>query len=393
MKFALVGDHLDGLDFARALAANGRHELAVYSGSQLGSESLQRAGLTPRRAGDLEEVLADPSIEGVIVAGSKSARGQMLRRAVQSERHVLSVHPADPKPDLAFETAMIQADTGYIVLPLLPEAFHPGVARFAQLMRERNAGVIEVRRSSCDDFWLDFEGDDARPGLPGWDVLRRIGGEVAELYGLAAEEEPSRGRPLVVAGKFVDGRLFHATYLANQAENFWRIAVVGGRPLALVFAQGWPGPATLTHEDDTGALRTESWPALPPWSPLIDALDAAILARRTRRADQPPGETDNRSWTSASTDNATTSAIQAAETFVGTLRQDTGPTLGWTDEIVVVAFSRKSVSVCSRRLRAIIIPCRRVSILKFRKRGCVKFAPSDEKYVALLVLEIVPELT
>lgn len=312
MKFALFGDHPDGLDVARALAASGRHELSAYVGPQFGAEALQRAGLTPKRIPDIEEALADPDIAAVIVAGSTAARGAMLRRAVQSERHVLCVHPADPKPDLAFETAMIQADTGYVVLPMLPEAFHPGVARFAQRLRARGKGVLEIRLSSRVEFWLEGDGDDPRPGLPGWDVLRRIGGEIVELFALAAEEEPTRGQPLIAVGQFLDGRLFHATFQANQTETRWRISVIGSA-LTLEFPEGWPGPATLTFEDDDGELRLESWPAMPPWSPFIEAFEAAILARPARRADQAPGATEDRCWT--------TSVAEIP------------PTLGWTDEI------------------------------------------------------------
>src|SRR5436190_15857788 len=112
MKFALFGDHPDGLDVTRAMTSSGRHELHAYSGPPHGADVLQRAGLTPKRAGDWEEILADPDVACVVIAGTMAARGAMLRRAVQSERHVLCVHPADPKPDLAFEAAMIQADSG-----------------------------------------------------------------------------------------------------------------------------------------------------------------------------------------------------------------------------------------------------------------------------------------
>lgn len=225
---------------------------------------------------------------------------------------------------------MIQADTGCIVLPLSPEAFHPGVARFAHLAKNRR-DVLDMRRASREEFWLEGDGDDPKPGVPGWDVLRRIGGEIVEVLAMAAEEEPARGQPLIIAGKFTDGRLFHATYQANQPENFWRVAIAGARPLALVFPEGWPGPATLTHEDDTGALRTESWPAMSPWLPLIDNLDAAILHRPSRRASQAPGETEDCCWTSRGGD--TTAAIQAAETMIGVGKRDHGPRLGWTDEI------------------------------------------------------------
>lgn len=329
MKFALLGDHPDGLDVTRALTATGRHELQAYAGPGAGLEVLNRAGLTPRRVGDIEEILADPGIEGVVVASGVNARGPMLRRAVQSERHVLCVHPADSKPDLAFEIALMRADAGCVVLPLLPEAFHPAFARFGHLARQANATVLECRRASREEFWLDLEGDAPRPGLPGWDVLRRIGGEIVEIFGQSSEEEPTRGRPLLLVGKFADGRLFHAVYQSNQPENFWRIAAVGSRPLALVFPDGWPGAASLTYEDETGALRTESWPPLPPWSPLIDAFERALATRRFQKSS--PGKTDDTSWTTTASPNA--EAIQAADTMVGVSRVASAAGLGWTDEI------------------------------------------------------------
>ena len=62
------------------------------------------------RLGDLEEVLADPAIDAVIVAGGPSVRAAQLRRALQSERYVVCVHPADDTADLAYEAASIQSE-------------------------------------------------------------------------------------------------------------------------------------------------------------------------------------------------------------------------------------------------------------------------------------------
>src|SRR5271157_3842468 len=126
MRFALLGDHPDGLEMARALASSERHEVAVYSGPALGMEYLQRWGLKPARVSDLEEVLADPRVQAVIVAGSPAQRPGQLRRALQSERHVLCICPVDDSPDLAYEAAMARADTGQVLFPLLGEALHPG---------------------------------------------------------------------------------------------------------------------------------------------------------------------------------------------------------------------------------------------------------------------------
>src|SRR5262245_55438010 len=129
MHFALLGDHADGLDMARALAASGRHQLLVYSGPPAGLVSLGRWGIQPRAVGDLEEVLADPVIDAVIVAGSPVLRPGQLRRALQAQRHVLCAHPASGSPDLAYEAALLQADARTLLLPLLPEMMHPGIRR------------------------------------------------------------------------------------------------------------------------------------------------------------------------------------------------------------------------------------------------------------------------
>jgi hypothetical protein len=66
MRFALLGDHLDGLDMARVLVASGRHELAAYTGQPVRAEAL-----------------------------------------------TLCVHAADQTADSAYEAAQIQGDTRY----------------------------------------------------------------------------------------------------------------------------------------------------------------------------------------------------------------------------------------------------------------------------------------
>jgi predicted dehydrogenase len=304
MRFALLGDHPDGLDMARALAASGRHELALYSGPAVGAEYLRRWGLTFRPVGDLEEVLADPAIEAVIVAGSLAGRAAQLRRAVQSERPVLCVHPADPAPDAAYEALMIQADTRQLLLPLLPEALHPGVIRLAELVRRRSAvghapgdggnGVrqvppaaassrslrlVEFERCATEQVVLEAGAAEQRPALPGWDVLRHVGGEIAEVFAVAAGEEVTPEAPLLVAGRFEDGGLFQVSLLPQQPEARWRLSVVTDHGRAcLSIAEGWPGPARLTWQDETGSAREETWDSWNPWPALVEVFEAALAA-------------------------------------------------------------------------------------------------------------------
>jgi hypothetical protein len=105
MRFALLGNHPDGVATACALVDSGRHRLAAYT-APVGEEVVRRWGPDARRVADVEEILADPAVEAVLVAGSPAARPEQLRRALQSERRVLCVFPPDATPEVAYEAAI-----------------------------------------------------------------------------------------------------------------------------------------------------------------------------------------------------------------------------------------------------------------------------------------------
>ncbi len=324
---------------ALALAESGRHELAVYSGPPLGAEVLQRGGLQPRKVGDLEEVLADPRVEAVIVASGVGLRPAQLRRAIQSERHVLCVHPADQNADIGYEAGMLQTDTGCVLLPLLPESLHPGIVRLAELVRTvtpstsavrkadpqlaqaitpdrpkrvrfseaPHAGankprlaaaprLIEWERWSTEELLLEGTHAAHKPGLPGWDVLRLLGGEIAEIFLLSPGEELTVGLPLLLSGRFLDGCLLQATWLPNQAETRYRLALVSSVDRAtLDFALGWPGPSTLSYLDDQGNRRVETFDDFHPWRALVQLFEQALDEAQTRRPRPLPGSMENES--------------------------------------------------------------------------------------------------
>ncbi len=282
MRFALLGDHPDGLDVARALAESGRHQLAMYSGPVAGADTLRRWDLTPRAVGDVEEVLADPTIDAVVVAGAAAVRPAQLRRALQSERPVLCVHPADQGPDFAYEAAMLQTDTGQFVVPLLPEALHPAFGRLAELLKQHGPLLLlEVERWSAESLLLEADTAGHKPSLPGWDVLRRLGGEVAEVSALAETQELDAEAPLLLAGRFERGGLFQVTLAPRRPEARWRLAALTAfQRIELLFPQGWPGPARLTWRDETGAAREEAYPTWNPWPALAEAFERAAAARR-----------------------------------------------------------------------------------------------------------------
>jgi predicted dehydrogenase len=278
MRFALLGDHPDGLAFAKALVESARHQLAAYSGSALGRDTLRRWGVEAPSVGDVEEILADPAVDAVIVAGKPADRPAQLRRALQSERHVLCVHPADDSPDIAYEAAMLQGDVRVVLLPLLAETLHPGVRQLARLVRATTGPrLVEVERWSTEAALLETDTPGQDPAIPGWDVLRLLGGEIVEVVGLARTEEVAPEDTLLLSGRFERGGLFRATLLPHHAENRLRVTVQTELSrLTLLFPDGWPGIASLTWQDDDGRPQEASWPAWNPWPAMVEVFEAAV---------------------------------------------------------------------------------------------------------------------
>ncbi len=290
MRFALLGTHPDGIDMACALAETGRHQLIAYTSAEPVPEPiLRRWGPEARRLHDLEELLADPAIDAVIVAGTPANRTVQLRRALQSERHVLCVYPPDSVPDGAYEAAMIRDDTGRVLLPLLPEALHPGVVRLAELLRSGarplvEPRLIEVERWATDEVLLETGTRGHRPAFPGWDVLRALGGEVAEVSALAPREELTAEEPVLLSGRFERGLLFQAALVPYQSEPRWRVIAVGSHGRAeLLFPVGSGGPAFLSWRDRDGETHEEAWDAWDPWPTLIEVFEAAVASDGARR--------------------------------------------------------------------------------------------------------------
>jgi predicted dehydrogenase len=289
MRFALLGNHPDGLAITAALLDTKRHHLAAYTGT-IAADLLHNWSVDVPKVNDLEEVLADPQIEMVIVAGVEANRPAQLRRALQAERDVLCVHPAARTPEIAYEAGMIQKDTGHVLLPLLPEPLHPAIARLKTLLQpsekeESGLGALRLLEMQRASEIADGDGGALlAPSFAGWDVLRALGGEVAEVSAFAAGDAVRAGETVLVSGRFERGGLFQLTLLPNQEGAACRFAILGTRGRAeLFFPQDWIGPAFLTYRDETGELQEEAWNSWDPWSAMVLQVEAAVAQRGERQ--------------------------------------------------------------------------------------------------------------
>jgi predicted dehydrogenase len=332
MRFALLGTEKEGVEMASALVATGRHQLLYIAAGRLDPSLRQRWSEEVKIAHDVEEVLADPEVDTVLVASSLSNRAAHLRRALQSERIVLCLHPADTRPDAAYEAGMLQQDTGYLLLPLLPDAFHPAVLRLKELLliharqspaerREDNIvaslpardaceppqtaiqvldhprtrsvqeslasvlgdlRLIEIERTSSGEVLLGLDTPGALPCVLGWDLLRALGGEIAEVSALAPGAEMEPGAPILLAGRFEKAGLFQVNLLPRYSEERMRIRLTGSLGQAeLLFPLGVPGPAFLTWREG-GEDREQSWDAWDPWPTMVQVVEKVVETTRGR---------------------------------------------------------------------------------------------------------------
>jgi hypothetical protein len=171
---------------------------------------------------------------------------------------------------------------------------------------------------------LDVDTPANKPALPGWDVLRTLGGEIGELIAYGFQEEVEPQAPLLLAGRFERGGLFQMSLVPGQQESLWRLGVVGSYGRAeLLFPQGWPGPSWLRWRDADGEQREETWDAWNPWGALVEVFESALANGRGRAA----------LVLSAQAGQVSPTAIEVGVPRQQVLEIADAPSLSWQDEI------------------------------------------------------------
>lgn len=333
MRVLLIGDHPDGLALVLALTAQGKHVCTAYAGPAALLDALKVKGLLPAWVKDAEAALALKDIDAVVVADDLMHRPQLLKRALQSDKHVFCVYPPDLDPNIAYEALAIQLDTHKQLLPLMLGRLSPALQFIQQTTRQQRWGSLQhlelevgfpltadllaekpnvpmpaakMRQvlKELDRVW------ERHPLLHLWDVLRCCGVEVQELTALMGHgTELSPRERINITGRFQNEAFFQLLLQPLPAEHMptlrclWR----GNRgewewkaPHGLEGASTWESrckdqPAEAAELP--GCERTSLWnqyvsaleenQPLPTWTDatrcleLFDAVRRSVRRRRT----------------------------------------------------------------------------------------------------------------
>src|SRR3954454_5612747 len=100
-------------------------------------------------ARDLDDGLASPGLELVVVGGPLELRGEALRRAAAEGLAIICLHPPGEDSEAYYQVALSKSETGALVVPDLPLRLHPGVAALARAMTSGDLGTFRWVRHEC----------------------------------------------------------------------------------------------------------------------------------------------------------------------------------------------------------------------------------------------------
>jgi predicted dehydrogenase len=135
MNVLILGDGEEELAWARWLLGRPEHRLdAAYPGFADAS----MAGIPAPR--DLEDALARPGLDAVIVGGPIESRGESLRRAAAEGFGIICLHPPGDDSEAYYQVALSREETGAAIVPDLPLRLHPGVRALRQAIAAGDIG-------------------------------------------------------------------------------------------------------------------------------------------------------------------------------------------------------------------------------------------------------------
>jgi myo-inositol 2-dehydrogenase/D-chiro-inositol 1-dehydrogenase len=278
MNILILGNGIEELGWARWLLMSGEHRLAA---AFPGFADPDLAGVPA--PSDLDDSLAHPGIDVVVVGGPIAVRGEYLRRAAAEGLAIICLHPPGEDSEAYYQVSLSHAETGAVIVPDLPLRLHPGAIALCQA--EGNGEIGEFRGLRIESPSGGEGIDLARAVVPRLvDVVRA---HLGEIEALTATGDPPGDHPdleLVVQLRAAGARRAELRISSGAAEPARLVLQGTAATLTLEFDPRFQQPARLVRQQ---ASSPETLIPLAPWS-AHEAIFAVLRASCDRRAGPNP---------------------------------------------------------------------------------------------------------
>ena len=191
------------------------------------------AGRYPRArtTGDIEEVLADPDLDAVVVATSVPTHYELARQALEADKHVLVEKPPTMHGPEMDELVRLSEERDLVCMPGHLLLYHPGVQKLKELVDSGTLGDVLCIYGNRQNLGVIRQNENALWSLGVHDLS-------VILYLL--EEEPEEalavGRDFLTPGvedvvfcylRFPSGKIAHMHLSWLDPHKLRRITVVG----------------------------------------------------------------------------------------------------------------------------------------------------------------------
>ncbi|MCS7168143.1 MAG: hypothetical protein RMI91_03565 [Gemmatales bacterium] len=231
-RVGLIGDHPWARALVEALQQQGCRLIACAGPEPLLAWAM-RWSPTVSVSRDAAQGLSHPEVDVLVLADTWPFRGELLAQAIQLDRSVFVIHPADQALERYYVVQLALEERRFPVWPIIPHRFFDGLARirtWLQGIGQSPSWHLEVNIPINELKSLEIAPARKRPTLetdrchPLWfwaDWLRCLGGEIAEIYAVGEATSLSvLHAPLTVTGRWESGGHFIWRQAPGLTEGF-----------------------------------------------------------------------------------------------------------------------------------------------------------------------------
>lgn len=314
MHFALLGDDPRVAPFLDALALRAD---TLLTHAVCAPQTLQATARTVKRCSNWEELLGDPTLDAVIVAGADPWLLDGARKFAEAGKAILVLADVRQTSTFIYQLTLIYAERELVLFPLLLHRTHPQVVALRSAMQTGELGAVQhlrlERALGVDSIPERNVNRMAGVLLEDVDLLRFLGGDYNQISASRS------GDPLVgvavsnitLLGESLPQSMWSASMSPEVLRGSWKLVVAGDKGTATLEGGADLLQCQLTVRAAQDA-RSDNGDRPPLPIPVSDKGDAKLAASATLETflRVAAGEHLSPTWTDLSHDFELVEAVE-----------------------------------------------------------------------------------